>query len=159
MGVLAVNYSCRISQNRILAWFLASLTLAGLSTWSGCGKSGSEYNVAPVTGTITFNGEPVKGGSISLRPITQVEGKDGVTGRPASGTVGDDGTFTLSTYGNEDGAVIGKHKVSYLPVIKGAESYDDKPAPSPYAGLKPKTEEVEITAGENELNIELVKGS
>ena len=152
-------YSCRKCQNRIMSWFIASLVLAGLSTWSGCGESGDEYQVAPVKGTVTFNGEAVKGGSISLRPTTQVAGKEGVAGKPASGKVGDDGTFVLSTYGKEDGAVIGKHKVSYLPAIKGAESYDDKPAPSPYAGLKPKTEEVEITAGENNLNIELVKGS
>lgn len=126
---------------------------------SGCtGKGGSEYQVAPVKGKITYDGQAVKGGSIRFQPVTAVSGKEGITGKPASGVVGDDGTFVLSTYGKEDGAVIGKHQLSYMPMTVGSKSYDDKPAPSPYAGLVPKTKEVEIKAGDNDISIELIKG-
>ena len=45
----------------------------------------------------------------------------------------------------------------YLPKIVGAESYEDEPTPSAYAGLVPKTDELEIAAGPNEIEIELVK--
>lgn len=127
--------------------------VAGLT---GCGQTGSEYNVAPVTGKIIFNGQPVKGGSITLRPIAAVEGKSGITGKPASGAVGEDGTFVLSTYGENDGAVVGKHQITFMPLTVGAESYTDKPAASPYLGLVPKEKEVEIKAGPNDITIELI---
>lgn len=149
-----------ILQSRVVRWLPVVVVVALLAGWTGCGKGGgSEYNVAPVKGKVTYNGEAVKGGNITLQPLAEAGGKAGVTGRPASGSVGDDGTFVLSTYGKDDGAVIGKHQVSYMPVVVGATSYEDKPAPSPYAGLVPKTKEVEVKEGENEINIELVKAS
>jgi|LSQX01.2.fsa_nt_gb hypothetical protein len=143
---------------RMAPWIPALAAIALFAMLTGCGKTGSEYTVAPVKGKVTYNGEAVKGGSITLRPIAAVDGKEGVTGKPASGSVGGDGTFVLSTYGKNDGAVVGKHQVMYFPGVAGASSYEDKPARSPYAGLVPKTEEVEVIAGQqNEINIELGK--
>lgn len=124
---------------------------------AGCTPVGDAYKVAPVRGTVTANGEPVKGGSILFRPTTNVAGESGVSGKPASGMVGDDGTFVLSTYGDNDGAVVGKHAVAYTPFSKGAETYDDKPEPSPYLGMVPKEKEVEIKPGQNDITVELVK--
>jgi hypothetical protein len=70
----------------------------------------------------------------------------------------DDGTFVLTTYSKDDGAVIGTHEVTFVPFSVGAKDYDDKPAPSPYAGCLPKTKEVEVKAGKNHIEIELVPG-
>lgn len=145
-------------QCRVGAWLLGALVATILVGTVGCGKSGSEYEVAPVKGKVIYNGEPVNEGAIHFQPLSEAEGKSGITGRPATGAVLKDGTFVLSTYGEEDGAVIGKHRVRYMPVIVGAKSYDDVPTPSPYAGLVPKTDEVDIAAGPNEIEIELVKG-
>lgn len=144
-------------QSRVAAWLSVVVAVALLAGWTGCEKTGSEYNVAPVKGTVTYQGEAVTEGSVRLQPLESGESA-GITGRPASGPVGKDGTFVLSTYGEQDGAVIGKHKVMYLPVLVGDESYDEQPEPSPYVGLVPKTSEVEIKEGQNELSIELVKG-
>lgn len=123
---------------------------------NGCGRSGAEFNVAPVRGKVLYNGQPVTSGVVRFRPTEVAGAREGVTGKPASGEVKSDGTFVLSTYKDGDGAVIGKHEVSYLPVVKGAETYEDKPEPSPYAGLVPKEKVVEVKKGTNEVTIELV---
>ncbi len=92
-----------------------------------------------------------------LRPV-QVEGtKNSVLGKPATGVVQDDGSFVLSTYGNNDGAVVGKHQVMFSPIMVGPETPADKPTPSPYFGLQPEPREVDIQPGSNELTLELKK--
>lgn len=133
------------------------LSVLGLVvTALGCQKGGTAYKTAPVKGKVIYNGQPVTSGGIHLQPIA-VEGAAATNpGQPANGQVQSDGTFVLSTYKEGDGAVVGKHKVSYIPASKSAESYEDKPEPSPYFGLVPKEQEVEIKPGQNELTIELV---
>lgn len=127
-----------------------------LVTASGCPKGGAAYKTAPVKGKVVYNGQPVTSGSIHLQPVAVQGAAASNPGQPANGQVQSDGTFVLSTYKEGDGAVIGKHKVSYIPVSKGAETYEDKPEVSPYLGLVPKEQEVEIKPGQNELTIELV---
>jgi len=133
------------------------LAVAGvLATAIGCSKSGAAYRTAPVKGKVIYNGQPVTSGGIRLQPIAVPGASESNPGKPAGGEVRSDGTFVLSTYKDGDGAVVGRHKVSYIPFSKGAETYEDKPEPSPYLGLVPKEQEVEIKPGQNELTIELV---
>lgn len=133
---------------------LAAICLLGLA---GCG-GGEDFPTTPISGKVTFDGQAVKGGSVMLTPAPGTEDKP--AGKPATGTVGEDGTFTLSTYGDNDGAVIGKHSVSYTPpageVSESPSGHEQTPK-SPYAGLKPKQPEVDIKEGMKELNIELTK--
>ncbi|MCA9068260.1 MAG: hypothetical protein KDA84_05020 [Planctomycetaceae bacterium] len=140
---------------RLLPTSLAVFCLLGLV---GCGGS-EEFPTTPVSGKVTHNGQPVKGGSVTLMPVAKAEGKS--AGKPATGSVGDDGTFTLTTYKDKDGAVVGKHRVSYSPPaaeVKENPSGGHSQAPkSPYVGLKPKQEEVDITESTNEITIELTK--
>jgi hypothetical protein len=123
----------------------------------GCG-GGGEFPTAPVSGTVTHDGKPVRGGSLTFAPVTDSEQE---AGKPASATVGDDAAYELSTYGEGDGAVIGKHRVSYSPpaaeaVAEADGGHAQQPA-SPYEGLTPKQSEVEITSGSNTIDIELVR--
>lgn len=135
------------------AWTAALLTACLI----GCGgRQGAEYRTAPVRGVVVFQGQPVTAGTISLQPKEVAGAAEGRTGRPASGELQADGSFVLSTYQPGDGAVVGKHRVMFLPKAAGAESYEDRPTPSPYLGLMPKEQEVEIKPGNNELTIELV---
>jgi len=68
----------------------------------GCGQ---EYpNLHPVTGTVTFDGQPVPLGIITFYP------KDG--SRPATGTLGEDGSYRIITYDDVPGAVGGRHTVT-----------------------------------------------
>ncbi len=128
---------------------------AMMALLTGCG--GGDFAIAPVKGKVLYQGKAVDGGSVTLRPIEVAGGSNQSKGKPASGQVNADGTFLLSTYGTNDGAVIGIHTVSFFPVVAAAKSYEDKPVPSPYAGMVPKNQQVEIKPGQNEITIELVK--
>jgi hypothetical protein len=67
----------------------------------GCGGKG----VTPVRGVITLEGTPVAGATVVFMP----EDQDGR--RPASGFTSSDGTFQLTTYKPNDGALPGKYRV------------------------------------------------
>lgn len=133
--------------------------MAGLCTLSAGCSSSDQMATAPVSGKVTYNGQPVKGGSVMFSPVasgTQEPGKG------ASGTVKDDGTYVLGTYSADDGAVVGKHTVAYIPptseVAEAPEGGHVQAAPpSEYAGLQPKQKEVEVKSGSNTIDIELVK--
>jgi hypothetical protein len=77
----------------------------------GCGGRGT----TPVRGVITLEGTPVAGATVLFMP----DGQDGC--RPASGFTSSDGTFRLTTYQPNDGALPGKYRV----VIQKTEAAKD----------------------------------
>jgi hypothetical protein len=81
-----------------LAFVLAAAALAAAA---GCGSGRPE--LAPVSGRVTYGGKPVTSGRIHFWPQE---------GPKASGRIGEDGTFELTTYEPGDGAVLGKHTVT-----------------------------------------------
>ena len=129
---------------------------------AGC--SGGQQPTAPVSGKVTHNGEAVTSGIISFSPIAA----DGEGVKAASGVVQSDGSYTLTTYAENDGAVIGKHRVLYSPAggtltdedtaaaDAGEGEHDQETEQSPYTGLIPDVREVDVTAGANQIDIELV---
>jgi hypothetical protein len=68
---------------------------------AGCGAGAS--SIAPVSGSIRVNGQPLKLGRICFYPEK---------GRPAIGEIGADGTYRLTTVQTGDGATMGKHRVT-----------------------------------------------
>src|SRR5271165_434666 len=89
--------------SRRVQWSAAWLGLILLTALAGCGGGGRQ----PVTGKVVYKGEPVKGGTVVLSPLASGDSK------PASGEVGDDGTFSLGTNAEKDGVMTGKYKVGY----------------------------------------------
>jgi hypothetical protein len=79
-------------------------TLIGLGvvlvTGGGCKRN---PRVVQVRGKVLYNGQPLPYGSVMFQPDK---------GQPAMADIGTDGSFTLSSYGPNDGAVPGKHSVS-----------------------------------------------
>jgi hypothetical protein len=134
---------------------LSSVVL--LSLLAGCG--GGEFSTASVTGKVVMNGQPVTEGVITFAPLG--DGKSDEVGKPASGDVGPDGTFTLSTYEDNDGAVVGRHRVMYaLPLtppeaVPAGAHGGPVQQQSPYAGAKVLTPEVEVKSGDNNFEIEI----
>jgi len=63
--------------------------------------------VYAAAGTVLYKGKPAEGAQVSLIP--EEKGKDVYS---PQGTAGPDGTFKLSTYGNGDGAPVGRYKVA-----------------------------------------------
>jgi hypothetical protein len=89
---------------------------------SGCGGS-NKKEVAPVIGSVTLDGKPfTQLASVNFVP----EG----SGKMATGILKPDGTFTLKTYVEGDGAVIGKHSVSITPLTKFKKDDDTSPDPT-----------------------------
>ena len=73
----------------------------------GCG--GAPYDVAPAGGRVTLDGEPFTGASVMFAPVATDSYK---VGKPAFARLEPDGAFELSTYGRNDGAVVGEHRVT-----------------------------------------------
>src|SRR5262249_53083900 len=70
----------------------------------GCGDDTGLATRYPVTGRVTYKGEPVKRGLITFTP-------DQTDGRAATGTV-ENGNYALTTLADRDGALPGSYKVS-----------------------------------------------
>lgn len=101
--------------------FAAALLGAGACT--GCGSS-KEYEVAPVSGTITLDGAPAANVEVAFQPIG---GAENPTPGPGSLAIADDqGRFTLTTVRDEPGAVVGNHRVLITTPRQARESANDR---------------------------------
>lgn len=132
--------------------FLVPCLALALAT-TGCGGP-----TASVSGTVTYNGKPVTGGDLNFSPIANGEKEPG---KPAAGVIGADGTYRLGTFSSGDGAVVGKHRVTYFPPVlnpvEGKATRRGEAVPrSGFEGLVPKEAEVEVKPGSNKIDIELV---
>jgi hypothetical protein len=90
---------------RCVAFVVSAMTAA---TLVGCGD-GSDYQLAPVHGKLMMGSRPLAGAKVMFAPVAK-EGNKG--GKAAVGLTGEDGTFTLTTYDDGDGAVVGDHWVT-----------------------------------------------
>lgn len=127
-----------------------------LTLLAGCSGNSDQLPTGEVYGKVTYKGEPLTMGSVTFIP----EG----TGKAASGEIREDGTFTLSTYSEGDGATIGKHGVmiiserdtSDLPAESAEANVDLSLIPEKY-GMSPQTSGLtaEVKEGDNEINFDL----
>lgn len=149
----AIGSACQHSclphpERRLKMKLLKSLSCAVLGvlvlTLAGCGSS--DFPVASVTGVVLCDGKPVPGALVFFEP--QQEGDNAMVGKTGLGVANDLGEFSVRTYGSNDGAVVGKHKVK---VERGSGPGCD------CAMNADKTVVVlEVTAdGENNFSIEL----
>ncbi len=80
------------------------LAVGGAALACGCGQSGADRPATyAVTGKVTLDGNPVEGAAVSF--VASGEGKS------AAGITDASGTYQLSTFGGNDGAVPGQYKV------------------------------------------------
>lgn len=149
----------------------------------GCSQRAEEFTYVTVSGTVTCNGKPLTSGKITFWPRApgyeeMREGnKGGSAGRPAIAAIQDDGTFVLSTstsYGIEDGAVVGIHRIVIDHAMKDGfdeEAEDSDELEDEWAGRKvrnphldrlpcrpPRDLEVELVEGDSVVNIEMSGG-
>jgi hypothetical protein len=74
----------------------------------GCSKSA--FEVVPVQGKVTIDGQVMSKGRVVFAPIGKSGGID--AGKPAFGVIQSDGTYILRTYQDDDGAIVGDHTVT-----------------------------------------------
>ncbi len=104
--------NCREAANRVAVLLL----LGGLPWLSGC--SDSPYDLAPVKGRVTLDGKPFPWGSVMFAPMkTSIDSAK--VGKPGFGMLDAEGGFVLTTYDDNDGAVVGDHRVTVFCVDDG----------------------------------------
>ncbi len=88
---------------RVLRQGRWAVLLVAASLLAGCGGNGNRPRTAKVTGRVTYEGKAIPTGSLLFVP----EGG----GPSAQGNIAEDGTYTLGTFKETDGAVLGNFKV------------------------------------------------
>lgn len=86
---------------------LMAIASAGLLL-SGCG-SGSDYELAPVSGRVTLDGRPVSGARVSFEPVGT--GSELDLGPGSFAKTDGEGRYTLETVDRHPGALVGEHRV------------------------------------------------
>jgi hypothetical protein len=118
---------------------LLSLSLPFLA---GC--SSQPYKVAPVSGKVTLNGEPLAHAAVVFAPVAT--GDDHFPGPTAGGLTDSEGRYTLeitTPSGKKiNGAVVGKHKVRITVVRDDVPPIDNRSKgpkqPQGKGGVRPK---------------------
>ncbi|MBX6313673.1 MAG: hypothetical protein IRY99_12255 [Isosphaeraceae bacterium] len=121
-----------------------ALLVLAIALAPGCGGDPDAIPAVPAAGTVTYQGKPLPEGNIVFQPIMEAKG------RPASGTI-KDGKFSLSTYGTDDGAIPGKHKVAVMATKEVPSKEGDTATqyliPEKYASPETSGIEIEIPPG------------
>ena len=123
------------------------ITVATVSCF-GCGTGEDLPATAPVTGTVTYQGNPLPDAFLTFYP------EDGQ--KPAAGTSDQSGAYTLTTFNNGDGAIPGPHTVT-------VNAYDATPEgasmrsliPARYGDINSSPLKVTVEEGRNEIPLEL----
>lgn len=98
----------------------------------GCGDGTIPIETAPVSGTATYEGKPLKDYRVFFYAA------DHAAQEPATGRVTEDGSFSLSVRESGDGAIIGNNKVwlKYDPPFEESEAGVDAPIVIPPPTIK-----------------------
>lgn len=143
--MLNPSFEYRLGQ---LCSLMVVVALVVASTGCGSGKP-KRPPVAVVKGKVLLDGQPLESGSIE----TSVD-----SGRGALGAI-HGGQFELSTYGTNDGALLGKHRVAVISREKGEEGPEAKAGklliPERYTNPQSSGLTIEVKAGDNTPTLEL----
>lgn len=133
--------------NRIIYAIIAATIVLPLIVSFGCGRDLPP--VAAVSGRVTYKGEPVVQGTIMFKPEH---------GRPAVGTIGSDGRYTLTTFDSGDGAMLGSHKVMIDAWRAKGNSINAKIewlVPDLYSTANTSPLKAEVKSGDNTIDFDL----
>ncbi len=95
------------------------ILVTSLIVVAGCsGGKKDKPKTVPVSGTVMYKGKPIEGVQVTF----MAEGAS----RAATGITDSEGKFQLSTFGANDGAVVGVHTITVVkPTSGGAEVSED----------------------------------
>jgi hypothetical protein len=117
---------------------------------AGCGGGAEQYETIPVRGIVTCQGKPVANAIVNFTPLAAEGRAEGRPGRVALGMTDKEGRFTLSTYQDNDGAIVGRHVVTV-----GLNSSDDSGTdPNRKFACRDSSKEVTVEAGMGEIKID-----
>jgi hypothetical protein len=112
---------------------------------AGCGKE--SFDVAPVHGVVSVDGKPLFQGKVMFAPMAKGEQNPG---KPGWGDIASDGSFRLTTFKKNDGAVVGDHWVTII------NSKEELPNDVPEFARLMLPKPVSVAAGkDNKIDIQL----
>lgn len=94
------------------------LLISGLLPLVGCFSQPGLPGLVKVTGTVTYDGEPVEFGNVMFFP-------DGDQGQTGSGEIASNGSYVVATSPSSIGLLPGKYKVSVISQLSPAGMKDD----------------------------------
>lgn len=113
-------------RNRALGVSLAALVAVGV-----CGCGDQRPKTVAVKGSVVYNNSPVEGAAVMFQ-------RDGA--RPATGQTDEEGNFTLTTFGENDGAIPGEYVVTITKMESAPEPTGEVGREPPKAAAsKPKS--------------------
>ena len=112
----AVRRTCRLAMGKWLKRVGGTICCAVVIAFVGCQKS--PYQLAPVHGKVSIDGQPLSQAKVMFAPLEV--GDNPNPGKPAFGLLQSDGGFALTTYKENDGAVVGEHWVTVIRLAKKA---------------------------------------
>lgn len=135
-------------------WLIVAV-LGLLSLCLGC-NAGKE--TAKVGGVVTVDGIPINFGRVQFSPVATDDAMD--AGKAGYGYIDPDGTFLLTTYKENDGAVVGQHRVTITNRSRRLPEDQEPPARNesipPFETLRLVGQRFEVVSGEdNHFAIEL----
>lgn len=124
---------------------LIFLPLLAALVAAGCGETHDP--TYPVTGKVTLNGQPLTTGTVTFTPEN---------GPSATGEIGADGTYSLITPPEREGAMPGTYQVSVSAVEVDAEGLARSLLPSKYSAGQTSGLTATVQADkENTVNLDL----
>lgn len=92
---------------RIFRAYCVAICLSAIFLFVGCTGGLEKFPLVDVSGTVTCEGKPVPNAIVFFEPLRS--GESATTGKQGFATTDSEGRFVVSTYGENDGAVVGKH--------------------------------------------------
>jgi len=127
-----------------------NLLLLVIALAAGCNSG--DFPTAPVSGRVLCEGQPVPFVMIFFEPMQT--GKSALVGGQGLAVADDKGNFVLHTYGANDGAVIGHHRVRVGP--PHSEDHPNYKCPC-VLNAEVDVMEVDVKKGKNQFDIVLKK--
>lgn len=86
---------------------------------AGCGAKADGPKTAKTSGVVTYNGAPIQGATVTFA--------NDKSPRAGTGITNDKGAFVISTFGIDDGAIVGTHVVTVMKQATSAQVSQMKP--------------------------------
>lgn len=135
-------------------WIRSFVVLTAAAVMVGCGGGADTKPVGKVSGKVTAGGQPVTGGELLFSPSATAG--NSMPGKAGRAVIKSDGTYSVSTYGDGDGAVVGTHTVSFMAPPPETDEHGQVKGEAKFGGLTPSAATYEVKSGSNTIDIELV---